>query len=354
MPVAGTSPRDRKSSIQEFFVGVDVGGTNIRTGVVTSSGRALSCVVVPTEGEKGPEHGLATIHSAIVRAVETSPVRMHNIAAIGLAVPGTLDIPNGIWMEPANLPLWRNIPIRQLIADQFEKPVTLKNDANAAAFGEFWAGAGQGAHSLALWTLGTGVGCGLIVNGQLVEGAHSHGGECGFLYIDISDGRPCATGMKGTLEAYASSSGIVDRCRNAIESGEDSTVLAGRIAAGEEITPLLIARCAEQDDPMALRLVEDSARFMAYGTTNLMHTIDPDVVLFGGNMTFGRNGTALGRHFLSTIREQVKTLTFPVPGEKVRIDYAQLGGKAGIIGAAGCAWAAFGAESDVGIRENAG
>lgn len=354
MPASGMPPRDRKNSIQEFFVGVDVGGTNIRTGVVTNAGRALSCVVIPTEGEKGPEHGLAAIRDAIVRAVEASPVRMRNITAIGLAVPGTLDIPNGIWMEPANLPSWRNIPVRQRIVDEFEKPVTLKNDANAAAFGEFWAGAGRGAHSLALWTLGTGVGCGLIVNGQLVEGAHSHGGECGFLYIDISDGRPCATGMKGTLEAYAGSAGLIDRCREALESGEESTILSDQVAGGEEITPLLIAHCAEQNDPLALRLVEDSARFMAYGTTNLMHTIDPDVVLFGGNMTFGRNGTPLGRHFLKTIRDQVTALTFPVPGENVRIDYAQLGGKAGIIGAAGCAWAAFGAGSAVGIRENAG
>jgi glucokinase len=351
---ASSSPRDRKSAIQEFFIGVDVGGTNIRTGVVTNTGRPLSCVVVPTQGEKGPDHGLETIRNAMVRAIDASPVRMRNITAIGLAVPGTLDIPNGIWMEPANLPTWRNIPVRQHIADHFELPVTLKNDANAAAFGEFWAGAGRGAHSLVLWTLGTGVGCGLIVNGKLVEGAHSHGGECGFLYIQMENGRPCATGMKGTLEAYAGSAGMITRCHEAIASGEHSTILSEQVAAGQDITPLLIARAAEQNDPLALRLVDDSARFMSYGTANLMHTIDPDVVLFGGNMTFGRNGTPLGRRFLQTVRDDVKGLTFPVPGENVRVDYAQLGGKAGIIGAAGCAWAAFGAESTAGMRENAG
>jgi glucokinase len=353
MPVS-SPPRDRKSAILEFFIGVDVGGTNIRTGVVTSTGRPLSCVVVPTQGEKGPDHGLETIRNAIVRAVDTSPVRMRNITAIGLAVPGTLDIPNGIWMEPANLPTWRNIPVRQQIADHFELPVTLKNDANAAAFGEFWAGGGRGAHSLVLWTLGTGVGCGLIVDGKLVEGAHSHGGECGFLYIQMENGRPCATGMKGTLEAYAGAAGMITRCHEAIASGEHSTILSEQVAAGQDITPLLIARAAEQNDPLALRLVDDSARFMSYGTANLMHTIDPDVVLFGGNMTFGRNGTPLGRRFLQTVRDEVKGLTFPVPGENVRVDYAQLGGKAGIIGAAGCAWAAFGAEATAGMRENAG
>ena len=135
MPGTAT-PRDRNQIMQEFFVGVDVGGTNIKSGVVTSTGRPLSSVVLPTEADKGPEHGLATIRKAIEDAIEQSPIRIRNITAIGLATPGTLDIPNGILMEPANLPKWRHIPIRQLIGDHFQKPTTLQNDANAAAFGE--------------------------------------------------------------------------------------------------------------------------------------------------------------------------------------------------------------------------
>jgi glucokinase len=195
-----SSPKDRNRTSEEFFVGVDVGGSSIKIGVVTSAGRPLSFLELATEGEKGPEHGLSTILQGVVDAVEQSPVRIRNLTAIGVAVPGTLDIPNGMWLEPANLPTWRNIPIRKLISDHFGLPAVLHNDANAAAYGEFWAGAGRGAHSLALWTLGTGIGCGLIVNEQLVTGAHSHGGECGFLYIQLEGGRPSATGMSGTLE----------------------------------------------------------------------------------------------------------------------------------------------------------
>jgi glucokinase len=348
--MAGSISKDRKKTVQEFFVGVDVGGTNIKAGVVTSTGRVLSSVIYPTEGEKGPEHGLATIRTAIEQAVANSPVKMGNISAIGLATPGTLDLPNGIWMEPANLPTWRYIPIRKLIGEHFDKPATLQNDANAAAFGEFWAGAGKGAHSLVLWTLGTGVGCGLIVNGQVVEGAHSHGGECGFIYVQMENGRPCATGMKGTLEAYVGASGFVTRCREALEAGAVSTVIRQRVSAGETLTPLLIATAAEQNDPLALQLIDDSARYMAIGTASLMHTIDPAVVLFGGNMTFGRNETELGRRFLQTIREEVRRLAFPVPGEKVLIDYASLGAQAGIVGAAGCAWARYGAEALASVR----
>jgi glucokinase len=353
VPGISLPPKDRSQSIQEFFVGIDVGGTNIKTGVVTSRGRPLSHVVVPTDAEKGPEQGLATIRRAIDQAVEESPVRLTNIKAIGLATPGTLDIPNGILMEPANLPKWRNIPIRQLIADHYEKPTTLQNDANAAAFGEFWGGAGRGAHSLVLWTLGTGVGCGLIVNGQIVEGAHSHAGECGFLYLQMENGRPSVTGMNGVLEGYCSTSGMNIRTEEGLSAGLDAPVMRKRIADGEEVSPLLVAEAAEAGDPLAMQILEDTARFMAYGTANLMHTIDPDVVLFGGNMNFGRNETELGRKFIRLVHEEVRKLTFPVPAAKVRIDYAELGGQAGFIGAAGCAWSVFGAESESATRGHA-
>ena len=345
-------PKDRSRNLQEFFVGVDVGGTNLKAGVVTSSGRSLSHLVLPTEADKGPEHGMATIRYAIEQAVELSPIRMRNISAIGVATPGTLDIPNGILMEPANLPKWRNVPVRQLVQDYFEKPVVLQNDANAASFGEFWSGAGQGAHSQVLWTLGTGVGCGLIVNGAIVEGAHSHAGECGFLYIQIENGSPCATGMTGTLEAYVGASGFVTRCEEMLATGTLSAIQP-RLDQGETLTPLLIAEAAEAGDELALQLIDDSARYMAYGTANLMHTIDPDVVLFGGNMTFGRNETALGRRFIGIVREEIKRLSFPVPSASVRIDYAMLGGEAGYIGAAGCACARFGAEALAKVRIHA-
>lgn len=353
MPGISLPPKDRPKAIQEFFLGIDVGGTNIKIGVVTSRGRPLSHVVVPTEAEKGPDHGLAVIHRAIEQAVKESPVRMANITAIGLATPGTLDIPNGILMEPANLPKWRHIPIRQLVADRYGKPTILQNDANAAAFGEFWAGAGRGAHSLVLWTLGTGVGCGLIVNGQIVEGAHSHAGECGFLYIQMDGGRPSATGMKGVLEGYCSTAGITTRTIEELDAGLDAPVMRKRISDGEEVTPLLVAEAAEAGDPLATRILEDTARFMAYGTANLMHTIDPDVVLFGGNMNFGRNETKLGQNFIRLVHEEVRKLAFPVPAAKVRIDYAELGGHAGFIGAAGCAWSVFGAESESAKRGHA-
>ena len=147
-----------------------------------------------------------------------------------------------------------------------------------------------------------------------------------------------------TLEAYAGTHALLRDCREALDTERES-VLSGWLEAGEELTPLLIAQAAEAGDGLADDLVMQLARYMGIGTTSLIHTIDPGVVLFGGAMTFGRNESPLGRRFLERVRDEVNQRAFPVPSQNVRIDYASLGGNAGFIGAAGCARLKFGPPS---------
>lgn len=319
-----------------FYVGVDVGGTNIKAGVVTNQGRPLSHLSVPTNAAEGPERGIATICAAIEQAVQQAGLTLEQIHAIGLATPGTMDIPAGMLLDPPNLPGWKNIPIRELIGERFGLPTTLQNDANAAAYGEYWVGAGKDAHSMVLWTLGTGIGCGIIIADQIIRGEHSHGSECGHIIIEMEGGRRCATGQFGTLEAYASATALKQRCQEALDTGRDS-ILRAWLAEGAELDPLLIARAAETGDKLADELVMDTAKFMGVGTTTVMHTIDPNMILFGGAMTFGRDETELGRRFLARIREEVRLRAFPIPYERTIIDYATLGSHAGFIGSAGYA-----------------
>jgi glucokinase len=189
---------------------------------------------------------------------------------------------------------------------------------------------------MVMWTLGTGIGCGIIVGDVVIEGEHSHGGECGHIVIQMENGRLCGTGQYGTLEAYAGGKALVQRCEEAVRAGRRS-VLHEIVASGAELTPLVIANAAEAGDLLADELIMETARFMGVGTTSLMHTIDPNLVLFGGAMTFGRNKTELGRRFLSEIQNEVKKRAFPVPYARTRIEYATLGNDAGYIGAAGCA-----------------
>jgi glucokinase len=326
---------------EPIYVGIDVGGTNIKAGIVTHSGKSLAKTSLPTEAEKGIQHGLTVIYRTVEAALAQAGLAIGDVHAIGLATPGTMDIPGGWLLEPPNLPGWWNFSIRDTVGAHFQKPTLLQNDANAAAYGEFWTGAARDAHSLVFWTLGTGIGCGIIVDHLIIEGEHSHGSECGHIIIDMNSPRLSPAGQNGTLEAFCGAKALVHRCEEALASGRDS-ILRERLAAGAELTPLLIAQAAEQGDGLADDIVMETGRYLGVGTTTLMHTINPSMFLFGGAMTFGRNETQLGRRFLQAIKDEVKKRAFHVPFERTTIDFATLGGDAGYIGAAGCARLKFG------------
>lgn len=319
-----------------LFLGIDVGGTNIKAGVVDQLGQTLAHTSVPTQAEQGPETGLHNIHRAAEQAMKKSHVTLDDIQVIGLATPGTMDLKAGMLLDPPNLPGWNDFPIRRRVHDHFDKLTILQNDANAAAYGEYWVGAGRDARSLVFWTLGTGIGCGIIIHDLIIEGEHSHGAECGHMVIQMDGGRPYDTGQTGTLEAYAGGKSLVRRVEEALVEGRKSS-LGDLIEEGTSLSPLLIGQACEQGDELAEEMVMDVARCLGVGTTSLMHTIDPDMVLFGGSMTFGRHETELGRRFLQRIKDEVKLRAFPIPYARTKIDYAMLGGDAGYIGAAGCA-----------------
>lgn len=346
MSTSGESPEFRSSSAKApYYVGVDLGGTNIKAGVVDDSGQPLSFAKIPTEAARGAEVGIERICEAARLAVEKASLGWEAIEAVGIGCPGTMDIPAGMLLLPHNLPGWVDVPIRQRVADQLKKPVVLQNDANAAAFGEYWAGAGRHAGSLVLFTLGTGIGCGVVVHDRVLEGQHSHGAECGHLIIEMTEARRCSCGRLGCLEAYASATALVKRAQEALEGGLRST-LSGLFEQTGALTARQIGAAAEAGDALAEELVLETARYLAVGVVNLMHTIDPDVIALGGAMTFGRDETGLGRRFLEEVRSEVRRRAFPVPAAKTEIAYATLGGDAGFIGAAGCA--------RLSSRENAG
>lgn len=275
------------------------------------------------------------------KAIELAGLKRNHIARAGLGSPGTMDIPKGMLLDPPNLPGWDSFPLRDEVSRQCGLPVTFANDAGAAAYGEYWVGSGRDFKSMVLFTLGTGIGCGIIVDDLSIDGQHSHGAECGHIIIDYrDDARLCQCGHTGHLEAYASATAVVKRTFEALASGRTSS-LSERLAAGEALTPLLLDQQAERGDELSLEIVLDTARFLAVGVVSLMHTIDPDSVILGGAMTFGGHDAPLGRRFLAVVKEEVKRRAFPVPAAQTVIDYASLGGDAGYIGAAGLARLAY-------------
>jgi glucokinase len=250
---------------------------------------------------------------------------------------GSMDIDAGLILRPGNLPGWWDFPIREAVAKACDLPVRYANDANAAAFGEYWQGAGNHSKNMVLLTLGTGIGGGIVLDNHLVEGSHSCGAECGFIIINSHpDARLDTQNLRGTLEGYCGSYGVVGRANDAIAAGRDSSLAAVLKETGE-ITPLSIADAAEDGDPLALKVVMDTARYLALGIVTLIHTVDPDSVVLGGAMTFGGAGHPLGEKFIQRVRDEVRPRILSALRDSLRIEFAQLGGDAGFVGAAGLA-----------------
>lgn len=315
-----------------LYVGLDVGGTTMKAAVVDDTGKAFPSATLPTEAYKGQQHGLNQMAATIRQAIAAADKTEKDISAIGVATPGTMDIPAGIILDPPNLRPWQNVPVRKFIADTFRVPTAFQNDANAAAFGEYWVGAGRDVKSMVMFTLGTGIGGGVIMDDKVLEGQHSHGAEVGHMKIDLGHNRQCGCGRWGCLEAFASATAVVKRAQEAVAGVRGKSILKQLLATTDEELPAkVVFQAADRGDEIAKKVVEDTAYFLAVGAMNMMHLIDPDMIVYAGGMT------AAGDPFLDRIKHHIRELAFPIPAAKTIVRYSLLGSDAGFIGAAACA-----------------
>jgi glucokinase len=320
-----------------LYAGVDLGGTNIKSALVDDRGRLVAFRTEPTHAGRGPEDAAARMGRSVHALAADAGIAPGDVARVGLGSPGPLDIPAGTIVRAGNLPGWDDFPIRDRVSAHCGRPVTFANDANAAAYGEFWVGSGRGLGSIVMLTLGTGVGGGIIVGDVNVEGEHSHGSECGHMIVDPSpDARVCPCGGLGHLEAYCSATSLVAMARERLAAGATGP-LADAVAGGEPLTTILLGRSAAGGDETARGVILEAARWLGIGIVTLMHTIDPATVAIGGAMTFGGEADPVGRLFIERVRAEVRDRTFPLLAERTPIRYAALGGDAGSIGAAGLA-----------------
>lgn len=318
-------------SQQPFYVGLDVGGTTIRAAVVDVVGQLRHRPVArPTEPARGQALGLQTMAEVVRGAIAAAGLSARDITAIGAAVPGPLDLASGVMLNPPNFKPWRDVPVREFLEEHFDLPVAFQNDANAAALGECWVGAGCHCHSLVMFTLGTGVGGGIVIGGAIVEGEQSHGGELGHVKIERTNGRLCGCGQRGCVEAYASAPAIVARLREAVEAGASSS-LAGRA----DIAAQDVFEAAANGDACAQAIVSETAGALGFAAANMMHIIDPNMIVFAGGVA------GAGLEFLEMIRSAARALAFPTPAAKCEFRYSSLGAHTGVIGAAACARSLF-------------
>ncbi len=318
-----------------YFIGIDLGGTNIKSGVVDNKGRCLGYATVASHVQEGPEAGAGRMALAAKEALSQAGLQMEQVSYVGLGTPGMMDIPTGLLLNIPNLPGGSNFPIRDRVSQNVGLPVAYANDANAAAYGEFWVGSGCQYPSMLMLTLGTGVGGGIIIGEFLLEGENSHGGECGHMIIDCSEeARLCSCGGRGHLEAYCSATAVAARACEAVAGGRQSS-LAEQCGPERTLTSRDIHQAAESGDALALEIILDTGRYLGIGITTLMHILDPAAVVLGGAMNFGGRDNAVGRRFLEATMDEVRKRAFPVLAQNTSINFASLGGDAGFIGAAG-------------------
>ena len=320
-----------------FWAGVDLGGTNIKVGLVDDDGRTVAFHTEKTLVERGPEDVCRRMGEGVRSVAAIAGVAIAEIPRAGLGTPGPQDLKAGFIIRAGNLPGFDGFNVRDRVGHHAGLPVTFANDATAAGFGEHWIGAARGLESLVLLTLGTGVGGSIVIGETTVDGAHSHASECGHMIVDPSPAaRKCPCGQPGHLEAYASAKSLVAMAHETIAAG-GALALAAAVAGGEDLTPELVWKLAKAGDGPSLGIIDEVARWLGIGITSLLHTLDPAIVLLGGAMTFGGENDPVGRAFLERIRGEVRGRAFKILAEKTPIRFASLGGDAGYVGVAGMA-----------------
>lgn len=309
---------------ESIYVGVDLGGTAIKVGICNENGQLLHTYEGPTETDKGVDVVIGNIEKYVRHIVEESPYEWDQLKGVGAGVAGFTNVRDGIIVLAPNIG-FRDVPIRALLENRIGKPVKVDNDANVAALGEAWAGAGKGIENCVCYTLGTGVGGGIIINGRIYQGSSGMAGEIGHISVvpDL-EAIQCGCGKMGCLETVSSATGIIRMAKDAVERGDrTSLALEDQIAAKE------VFDAAKAGDEVALRIVNRAAFYLGKSMAAVAAVLNPELFIIGG-------GVSKAGDFLFEEMRRVYAKLAPEPLQKgVYIVPAVLGNDAGVVGAAG-------------------
>lgn len=314
------------------YIGVDLGGTHVRAAVVdVADGIVSNLIQIATMAREGHDAVMDRIGRLVNQVIEQCGEPKESIGGIGIGVPGVLDLEHGLVIFLPNLPgNWPNVPLRDTIQKQVGLPVYLLNDARAMTFGEWKYGAGRGVDTMACFTLGTGVGGGLVINGRLHLGIGGTAGELGHTSIDLN-GPQCGCGNHGCVEVYASGPAIAAAGIKAVVQGLTTSI--GPMVGFDlnKITPEVVCKAAGEGDAIANQIYENAGYSLGVAISNIMVSVTPQKIVIGGGVS------QAGELLFNPIRRAVDERVFVMPREKVQIVPAALGTYAGMIGAA--AWA---------------
>lgn len=310
-----------------YYMGIDLGGTNIKAGVVDDAFRIIGRAKAKTGIPRPAEEVMDAMAECAKAAAADAGVPWEQIRQVGIGVPGTANEETGV-VEYANNLLFENVPMREYLQKRLHKEIDITNDANAAALGEVLAGAARGASNAVAVTLGTGVGGGIIIDGRLFTGFHYGGAELGHMGI-VLGGRKCTCGRRGCLEAYASATGLIRSTKEAMEAFPDSLMWELARENGGNVSGRTAFLAAGRGDAAARAVVNDYIQHLGYGLASIINILAPEILVIGGGVS--NEGENLLRPLVECVRPQLYIRT---PEKQTRIVLATLGNDAGLIGAA--------------------
>ena len=309
-----------------YYIGVDVGGTNLVAGVVDEQGTIRNKTGKPVDRSLGAEALSEEIAQLALRACEEGGVSPDQIQAVGVGIPGLVDNETGMVVQTANMP-FRDTPFREIFHRFWQVPVYLGNDANCAAIGEYWAGAAKGCSPAVVITLGTGIGGGMVVDGKLFTGYANSGMEVGHMIV-YPGGQRCGCGNQGCWEQYGSATGLIRMTREEMERCPDSAlwqICQGDLTKVQGRTPF---QGAEQGDEASLRVLERYREALALGLVNLVNILQPEIICLGGGVSNAREEL-----LLKPLEELMRQGSYD-KNSPTRLVRAALGNDAGVVGAA--------------------
>lgn len=310
--------------MKQYSIGIDLGGTKILIALIErENGKVLNCVKKKTKKDKGPKNITKKMVDGIEELLKTtSPDEVYSI---GVGAAGQIDRENGVILAAPNLDCY-DLNIKEILTSHFNIPVFVGNDVEIAAIGEQKFGAGKGCDDFVCIFVGTGVGSAIIKDGKIIRGATGTAGEIGHIIVDLN-GRQCACGGHGCLEAYASRSAIERRIEGALKKGRKSCILE-YLEHGKSITSSMIQKSIEKEDELILQYVNEASEYLSGGIASIINFINPELVILGGGLT-----DAVDYFYNKTIKK-ARAKSLPVPAEKIKFSKAMLGDFSGVIGAA--------------------
>jgi len=315
----------------DFSIGVDLGGTNLRIAAITADGQLLDKVALSTKATSSPDQVIDEMCEAIIRL--TSQYRSNGaLIGAGIGIPGIIDLEAGVVRTSANLPTWKDYPVRHEIERRLGARICLDNDAKLAALGEQWLGAGRDVSDMAMITLGTGIGGAIILNGKIFHGMNGMAGEFGHVTIE-PEGVPCGCGNRGCAERYASATALVRMAREAIASGQAPALAA---CSDADLSAKSIYDLAMQGDPVAKDIFDRFGRALGIMLADIVNVLNLEMFVIGGGVSSAWD--AFAPRMFKELSERstiyAATSAAPPPARRTIITRATLGSDAGLFGGA--------------------